>query len=95
VAESKESFALAAHKYQTLVDDGIVNEQLYFNLGSAYLQSGKLGRAIASYERAMAVNPSSTARDSLAHVRGLLKSKQTVTHEEQSQRLCESLLDWN
>jgi tetratricopeptide (TPR) repeat protein len=57
VVEAKDLFLKAANKYQLLVDAGIVNANLYFNLGNAYLQSDQLGRAIANYERALKLKP--------------------------------------
>lgn len=60
-AESKEAFAEAAHKYQLLVDAGIQNPRLYFNLGNAYLESGASGRAIANYRRALALDSTNRA----------------------------------
>ncbi|QDU49615.1 BatD family protein [Gimesia panareensis] len=57
VVEAKDGFLKAASKYQMLVDAGISNANLYFNLGNAYLQSDQLGRAIANYERALKLQP--------------------------------------
>lgn len=56
-AEAKDRFSLAAEKYQLLVNSGIHNSRLYLNLGNAYLQSGKLGHAIANYERGRQLDP--------------------------------------
>ncbi|MCG8586465.1 MAG: tetratricopeptide repeat protein, partial [Pirellulales bacterium] len=56
-ADAKEAFATAAKKYQTLVDDGLDNGKLYFNLGNAYLQTGDAPRALANYERAAELMP--------------------------------------
>jgi tetratricopeptide (TPR) repeat protein len=60
-AEAKEAFADAAQKYQLLVDQGIHNANLYFNLGNAYLESGATGRAIANYDRALRLDPTNAA----------------------------------
>ncbi len=49
MAESSAALSAAAQKYQTLVDSGIQNNRLYFNLGTACLQTGATGRAIANY----------------------------------------------
>ncbi|QDU99104.1 BatD family protein [Lignipirellula cremea] len=57
-AAMKEAFSTAALKYQLLVDAGVQNSRLYGNLANACLQSGELGRAIASYERALQLDPS-------------------------------------
>ncbi len=56
-ATAKELFQVAANKYQLIVDSGVQNGGLYANLGNAYLQSGELGRAIASYELARRFEP--------------------------------------
>ncbi|WP_162006710.1 BatD family protein [Roseimaritima sediminicola] len=56
-AEAQQAFETAARKYQLLVDSGLQNAPLYGNLGNAYLQSGQLGRAIASYHRALRFAP--------------------------------------
>jgi tetratricopeptide (TPR) repeat protein len=50
-------FAQAAAAYQTLVDSGVVDGVLYYNLGNAYFKSGDLGRAILNYRRAQRLLP--------------------------------------
>ncbi|MFO4987118.1 tetratricopeptide repeat protein, partial [Salmonella enterica subsp. enterica serovar 1,4,[5],12:i:-] len=60
-ADAKEAFADAALKYQLLVDSGVRNAGLYFNLGNAYLEGGATGRAIANYERALRLEPTNGA----------------------------------
>jgi tetratricopeptide (TPR) repeat protein len=47
----------AAEKYQWVIDSGVSNPQLYFNLGNAYFKSGQTGRAIANYHRAIRLEP--------------------------------------
>ncbi len=46
------AFGEAAEKFQTIVDSGVRNGRLYYNLANAYLESGRLGLAIANYRRA-------------------------------------------
>lgn len=55
---SKESFRRAANRYQLLVDDGIENGKLWYNLGNAQLQSDEIGEAIAAYRSAQRHMPS-------------------------------------
>ena len=59
-AVAKEFLAAAADKYQLLVDSGIRSGSLYTNLGNAYLQTGKIGLAIANYEKAKLLDPSNS-----------------------------------
>ncbi|WP_218932224.1 BatD family protein [Adhaeretor mobilis] len=92
-AESKEAFAQAAQKYQTLVDDGVVNDRIYFNLGNAYLQSGSTGLAIAYYEHALAMNPGSPARQNLAVARESLPNNPIQSAGSPS--FFQALLSWN
>ncbi|MGD9631857.1 MAG: BatD family protein [Pirellulales bacterium] len=74
-AEAKEAFADAAQKYQLVVDSGVHNAGLYFNLGNAYLESGATARAIANYERALRLDPTDrAARTNLEFAEGRLTS---------------------
>ena len=55
---SKESFRRSANRFQILVDDGIENGKLWYNLGNAQLQAGKVGEAIAAYRSGQRYIPS-------------------------------------
>ncbi|HIA71136.1 MAG TPA: hypothetical protein EYO01_00290 [Phycisphaerales bacterium] len=46
---SKDSFRRAANRYQVLVDDGVENGMLWYNLGNSQLLSGNIGEAIVAY----------------------------------------------
>lgn len=48
----EQKFDAAASRYEAIVKNGYENGEVYFNLGNAYYKSGKLQRAILSYERA-------------------------------------------
>lgn len=50
-------FATAAAQYEQLVEEGIVSAEVFHNLGNAYYRLGRLGPAIANYERALQVDP--------------------------------------
>ncbi len=47
----------AAASYRALADAGVSDGHLFFNLGNAYLHTGKLGYAIAAYRRSMELLP--------------------------------------
>ncbi len=51
------NFDKAAELYQTLVDSGYHNAELYYNLGNAYFKLNKIPYAILNYERAYLLNP--------------------------------------
>ncbi len=50
-------FDAAVRNYDRLVTDGVETPSLYFNLGTALLRAGDLGRAIAALRRASALAP--------------------------------------
>lgn len=60
---SKGEFAIAASKYQTIVDSGFVSADLYFNLGNAYFKSKNIKNAILYYERAKLLSPNNSDID--------------------------------
>ena len=47
----------AAREYQKILDRGIHNSEVYFNLGNSFYKLNKLGGAILNYERALRLNP--------------------------------------
>jgi tetratricopeptide (TPR) repeat protein len=71
-------FVAAAEGYQALVDAGVRDGRLYYNLGNAYFKSGDLGRAILNYRRAQRLLP----RDGDVDVNLKLARAQTVDRIE-------------
>ena len=51
-AQTPDDFLHAARTYQKLVDDGVHNGALFFNLGTALLQAGQVDQAIDAFQRA-------------------------------------------
>ena len=79
-AEAKQAFADAAEKYQLLADTGLHNSRLFFNLASAYLESGDTPRAIANYQRSLRLDPTNRdARTNLAYAENLLSKPAAAT----------------
>jgi len=50
-------FAEAAAGYEALVNFGLQNSAVYYNLGNTYFKMGDLGRAILNYRRASQLSP--------------------------------------
>lgn len=65
-ADAKIGFDKAAEKYQLLVDAGISNSRLYYDLANACLQSGQTTKAIVNYHRALRIEP--TFREAQANL---------------------------
>jgi len=55
---SKDSFRRAANRYQVLVDDGVENGMLWYNLGNSQLLSENIGEAIVAYRMGQRYIPS-------------------------------------
>ena len=51
-------YDLAAEAWQKVIDDGVVDAQVYYNAGNAWFKDGKISRAILCYERALKLDPS-------------------------------------
>jgi tetratricopeptide (TPR) repeat protein len=50
-------FTEAVGIYEAIIEAGIHNSDLYYNLGNAYFKQGDLGRAILNYRRAQRLTP--------------------------------------
>jgi hypothetical protein len=51
------NFAEAALRYQALVDAGVEDGRLYYNLGNTYFKMNDLGRAVLNFRRAQRLLP--------------------------------------
>jgi hypothetical protein len=86
-------FRNAASKYQLLVDDGVVNGKLYYNLGNAQLQSGQIGASIHSYRIAQELMPGDVRLEqNLSFARSQRRTKLEPTG---AQALTDALLGWH
>jgi hypothetical protein len=75
-------YAGALANYLELASRGVVNADLFYNLGNAYFESGEPGRAVLWYERALRADPRhEDARANLALVQSLLRDRQLVVKE--------------
>jgi tetratricopeptide (TPR) repeat protein len=85
-------YAEAIDRFSAIVGSGVVNAQLYYNLGNACLKNNALGPAIFWYERALVLG----SRDpdllfNLAYARSLTKDET----EEQASPLVRIFFFWN
>jgi tetratricopeptide (TPR) repeat protein len=56
-AFADDQFPKAVELYTSLLDEGLVSTELYFNLGNAYFKQNDLANAIFHYEKALQLNP--------------------------------------
>ncbi len=56
-AFQQDNHSLAIQKYQQLVETGITNSEIYYNLGNCYFREQQIGKAILHYERAKVLAP--------------------------------------
>lgn len=54
---ARRAYQAAAGNFEALIDSGIENGKLYYNLGNTYVRLGKIGKAIACYRRAERLSP--------------------------------------
>lgn len=78
----KGDFDGAIRRYRALVDEGVEQAGLYYNLANAHYKAGELGRAVLNYERALRIAPRDRdARENLALLRSQLRDKQFVREQ--------------
>ncbi|MBA3010599.1 MAG: tetratricopeptide repeat protein, partial [Desulfobacula sp.] len=70
------NFDAAAKSFETIARSGVVNPDLFYNIGNAYLKANDLGQAILWYERAKRLAPADPdLLFNLAHADTLVKDK--------------------
>jgi tetratricopeptide (TPR) repeat protein len=70
------NYAGAVAAYEQLDRQGIVSEDLFYNLGVAYFRQGQVGRSIWAFERAAALDPEAEdARFNLVQARRLAERR--------------------
>jgi tetratricopeptide (TPR) repeat protein len=83
IAYEKGNFEQAVKDYKSLLDSGIENAELYYNLGNAYYQLQDYGRAYAFYSKAELLSP----RDSdIRHNLELAKNRLSSNSERLDQQ---------
>jgi hypothetical protein len=89
---SAEFFRTSVRDWRSLVEAGANNGPVYYNLGNAYMQSGDVGNAIASYlraERRMPGDPD--LKQNLAQARSAV---QQAFAQDGNTQLVESVMRW-
>ena len=73
---NEEKYDQAASLYEELIQSGIRNGEIYYNLGNSYFKMGMLGKAILSYRLAELYNPrDEDLQANLRYARQLTKDK--------------------
>ncbi|MBI5142171.1 MAG: hypothetical protein HZA20_08290 [Nitrospirae bacterium] len=75
-AYEKGDYRQAAKQFESIAGSGVTSGGLFYNLGSAHLKNGDLGRAILWYERASRLMPGDADLEfNLKHARGMAKDQ--------------------
>lgn len=92
---ARELFRESAAKFQRIVDSGISNGELFFNLGNALVQSNDLGRAIGAYLEALRLLPGDARiAANLSHARSLVAEGASPTVQSEPLDRVASLWKW-
>ena len=83
IAASQGSQATAIAKYQTLIEAGVRDADVYFNLATALAQLGEYPYAILNYERSLLLDPTdSKAKENLHQAEKLLEERRAEAEGE-------------
>ena len=94
VAASRGDYETAARKYETLVDAGVRDADVFFNLATVYAQSGNYPHAVLGYERALSIRPrDGRARDDLRRAEQALEEQRAEVEGEATIRRSASIAD--
>jgi tetratricopeptide (TPR) repeat protein len=82
-AYSRGDFAGATSEHERLLELGVRDADVFYNLGTAYARAGRQGRAIAAFERSLRLRPGDAeAIASLERSRAILASRRAEREGE-------------
>lgn len=91
--EARKLYNQAVRRYQKIIDSGVQNGKLYYNLGNCYYRLGKIGKAILEYRRAeLYMKHDQNLLQNLAQARSRTTDK--VVESEET-KIIETLLFWH
>jgi len=94
LAASRGDYGSAASGYQMLIESGVRDSDVYFNLATVYAQAGDYPRAILNYERALTVRPNdSKTRDNLRNAEKALEERRAEAEGEATIQRSDSMSD--
>lgn len=74
---NQKKYEEALQKFSEIEATGEISPELFYNIGNAHFRRGRLGFAIAYFEKAALLNPSDEdIRQNIIFTRGLVKEKQ-------------------
>ncbi len=93
-AYEAEKYEEAASGYARILNYGLLDPRVYYNLGNCYFKLGRLGAAILNYERALKLNPSDReTRDNIDLARGQIRDRVAETEVQYPIRALKRMLD--
>lgn len=76
-------FEQASEAYEELIELGVRDVDVFYNLGTSYARGGRLGKAVLNFERALALDPGHTeAEENLRMVREAMARRRTAAGED-------------
>jgi hypothetical protein len=94
VAASRADYRVAVRGYERLVDAGVRDADVYFNLGTAYAQAGAYPSAILNFERSLALRPNDDkTQDNLQAAERVLEERRAEVEGEAEIQRSSSMSD--
>jgi tetratricopeptide (TPR) repeat protein len=79
---NNKDYQIALEKFSLIENEGIVNSDLYYNIGNCYFRINEIGRAILYFKKALKVESDhQAARRNLEYALTLTKDKQNSENE--------------
>lgn len=90
---ARELYQKSLLRYEHLVEKGVRNGKLYYNIGNVYYRLGDIGRAILNYRRAERY--SKTDPNLQQNLNYVLSQRQDKIEEKQKEKMLKTLFFWH
>ncbi len=76
----KGDYNVAINSYRDIIERGVRNASVYYNLGNAYYKANEIGKAVLSYKRALRLSPrDKDIKNNLKYVLVFIKEEEVNT----------------
>ncbi len=92
-AQAREYYSKALLRFERIVQNGVRNGKVFYNIGNVHYQLGDVGRAVLNYRRAQVYMPDD--QNLQENLSSALSKRRDLIEEKQEEKILKTLFFWH